>query len=327
MGSLLAGSPSAIKRELHDRSSAAGRQFFGFEVLKVLTLIMTSVSPSLLIFGGGYLGEATAKAASRKGWQVTLTSRQPDRRAYFEQQGWSGIDPADPKALSKAGQAANAILVTSPPDAQGCPALKALSALPTGEAWPDWIGYISSTSVYGDRAGGWAFEDDALNAASLEGARRVKAERDWLDLGRGMGLTVQVFRLPGFYGPGRNPVERIRDGSARIVKKPGQIFNRIHVDDVVAALFASIERPHPGGTYNLTDDAPCPADEVLSWAAHRLHMSQPPQVSWTDPSVSEGMRRFYLDSKRISNARAKAELGWRPAYPSYREGLEALINA
>lgn len=287
---------------------------------------MTSVSSSLLIFGGGYLGEATARAATAKGWQVTLTSRQTQRRAYLAQQGWGAIDPNDKTSLAEAGQAANAILVTSPPDAQGCPALKALSALPTQEAWPDWIGYISSTSVYGDRAGGWVFEEDALNAASLEGARRVKAERDWLDLGLGMGLTVQVFRLPGFYGPGRNPIDHIKDGSARIVKKPGQIFNRIHVDDVVTALLASIERPHPGGAYNLTDDTPCPADEVLSWAAHRLHLPPPPQVCWTDASVSQSMRRFYLDSKRISNARAKAELGWRPTYPSYREGLEALIN-
>lgn len=288
--------------------------------------MISPVSPSLLVFGGGYLGEAMAKAAGQKGWSVALTSRQQDRRDHFTQQGWLAVDPADADALSAAAMAATAILVTTPPDAKGCPALRTLSNLKADEAWPDWIGYISSTSVYGDRAGGWVFEGDALNAATLEGARRVRAEQDWLDTGRGMGLTVQIFRLPAIYGPERNPIERIRSGSAKLVRKPGQVFNRVHVDDIVSGLFASMLRPRPGGIYNLTDDTPCAADEVTEWTARSLGLPMPPEVDWTDPSVSEGMRRFYLDSKRISNARAKAELGWRPAYPSYREGLSALMN-
>jgi len=288
---------------------------------------MTSTAPStLLVFGGGYLGEAVAKAASAQGWQVAITSRQAERRTHFTDMGWQAVDPADREALSKAAMAANAILVTTPPDAKGCPALNTLSALKAAEAWPDWIGYISSTSVYGDRAGGWVFEGDALNAATLEGARRVRAEQDWLDSGRGMGLTVQVFRLPAIYGPQRNPIERLRNGSARLVRKPGQVFNRIHVDDIVTGLFASIQHPRPGGIYNLCDDAPASADAVTAWTAEALGLPLPPEVEWTDPSVSEGMRRFYLDSKRISNARAKAELGWRLRYPSYREGFEALIS-
>lgn len=286
---------------------------------------MTTASPSLLIYGGGYLGEAVAQAARDKGWDVAVTSRQPAKRDDFQSRGWTPVDPENIEALARAGMAATAILVTAPPDAKGCPAFRAMSSLPTGEAWPDWIGYISSTSVYGDRAGGWAFEGDALNAATLEGARRVKAERDWLDTAQGMGLTVQIFRLPAFYGPGLNPVDRVRNGEARLVKKPGQVFNRIHVDDIVSALFASIEHPRPGGIYNLADDTPCPADEVTAWIAQSLGMPLPQEVSWTDPSVSEAMRRFYLDSKRVSNARAKAELGWRLRYPSYREGLKALL--
>ena len=203
---------------------------------------------------------------------------------------------------------------------------RALAPL-AADAWPDWMGYVSSTSVYGDRAGGWVFEDGPLNAATLEGARRVRAERDWLDGARGMGLTVQIFRLPGFYGPGRSVVERLRDGTAKLVRKPGQVFNRIHVDDVVSGLFASMERPRPGAAYNLTDDAPSPADVVVEWAAARMGLPRPPEVDWTDDSVSEAMRRFYLDSKRVSNALAKAELGWRPQYPTWREGLEAILDA
>ncbi len=283
---------------------------------------------SLLVLGGGYLGRAAALEAIRRGGKAVAASRDPDRRAALEAEGIQTIDPGDAQALEAAVAGAGAILVTAPPDAHGCPALRVLAPAATASnAWPDWIGYVSSTAVYGDRAGGWVFEDAPLNAASLEGARRVRVERDWLDGAQGMGLTLQIFRLPGFYGPGRSVADRLRDGTARLVRKPGQVFNRIHVDDVVAGLFASMARPRPGGVYNLTDDAPSPADEVVEWAAARMGLPRPPEVDWTDTEVTESMRRFYLDSKRVSNARAKAELGWRLQYPSYREGLEAILDA
>jgi len=289
---------------------------------------MTDAAPpvSLLVFGGGWLGRAAALEAVRRGGRAAATSRDPARRVELEAQGISALDPDDAAALSRAVGDASAVLVTAPPEATGCPGLKALvPAITAAGSWPDWIGYVSSTAVYGDRAGGWAFEDDALNAASLEGARRVRAERDWLDAGRGMGLTVQLFRLPALYGPGRSPVDRLRDGTARLVRKPGQVFNRIHVDDAVSGLFASMARPRPGAAYTLCDDEPAPADVVMEWTARRLGLPLPPEIDLDDPSVSDAMRRFYLDSKRLSNARAKAELGWRPRYPSWREGIEALI--
>lgn len=281
---------------------------------------------TLLVFGGGWLGQAAAREAVRRGGRAILTSRDPETRRALGAEGLAALDPADDPALDDAAREATAILVTAPPESDGCPGLKRLvPALTRTGAFPDWIGYVSSTAVYGDRAGGWAFEDDSLNAASLEGARRVRAERDWLDAGRGMGLTVQIFRLPALYGPGRSPLERLRDGTARIVRKPGQVFNRIHVDDAVSGLFASMARPRPGAAYTLCDDEPAPADVVMEGAARRLGLPRPPEVDLDDPSVSEAMRRFYRDSKRLSNARAKAELGWRPRYPSWREGLEAML--
>lgn len=282
--------------------------------------------PSLLVFGGGWLGRAAGLEAVRRGGRAVLTSRDPDRRAALSADGLAAIDPDDAGALADAVASASAILISAPPLADGCPGLKALSpALTAVDAWPDWIGYVSSTAVYGDRAGGWALEDSELNAASLEGARRVRAERDWLDAGQGMGLTVQLFRLPALYGPGRSPLDRLRDGTARIVRKPGQVFNRIHVDDVVSGLFASMARPRPGAAYILCDDEPAPADVVMEGAARRLGLPLPPEVDLDDPSVSDAMRRFYLDSKRLSNARAKSELDWRPKYPTWRDGLEALL--
>lgn len=286
-----------------------------------------SVPPSLLVFGGGWLGRAAGLEAVRRGGRAVLTSRDPDRRAALSAEGLAAIDPADAGALADAVASASAILISAPPMADGCPGLKALSpALAAADVWPDWIGYVSSTAVYGDRAGGWALEDSELNAASLEGARRVRAERDWLDAGQGMGLTVQVFRLPALYGPGRSPLDRLRDGTARIVRKPGQVFNRVHVDDVISGLFASMDRPRPGAAYILCDDEPAPADVVMEGAARRLGLPLPPEIDLDDPSVSDAMRRFYLDSKRLSNAKAKAELGWRPKYPSWRDGLEAMVR-
>ena len=278
------------------------------------------------MFGGGYVGRAAALEALRRGGSATATSRDPDRRAALTAEGIVAIDPVDAVALSEGLAQASAVLITAAPDSRGCPGLRALAQTAAASSvWPDWIGYISSTAVYGDRGGGWVFEGDALNAATLEGARRARAERDWLDGGPGMGLTVQIFRLPGIYGPGRSVVDRLKDGSARLVRKPGQIFNRIHVEDVVSGLFASMARPRPGAVYNLVDDEPAPADVVMAWAADRLGLPLPREVDLDDPDVSDAMRRFYLDSKRISNARAKAELGWRPKYPTYREGFESLV--
>ena len=285
-----------------------------------------AASPSLLVFGGGWLGRAAGLEAVRRGGRAVLTSRDAGRRSALSAEGLGAVDPDDATALAEAVAAATAILICAPPVADGCPGLKALSpALSASAVWPDWIGYVSSTAVYGDRAGGWAFEDSELNAASLEGARRVRAERDWLDAGQGMGLTVQLFRLPALYGPGRSPLDRLRDGTARLVRKPGQVFNRVHVEDVVSGLFASMARPRPGAAYILCDDEPAPADVVMEGAARGLGLPMPPEIDLDDPSVSDAMRRFYLDSKRLSNARAKAELGWRPRYPTWREGLESLI--
>jgi len=217
-----------------------------------------------------------------------------------------------------------AILVTAPPGVGGCPGLAALApAIGAANAFPDWIGYLSTTGVYGDREGGWVDERSTLVAKSIEGARRVAAERDWRQTARGMGLTVATFRLPGIYGPGRSALDRVRAGDARRIFIPGHVFSRIHRDDVVSALIASIARPRPAAIYNVVDDAPGPQPDVLSYAAQLLGAEPPPVTT----EISEKAQRFYAESKRVSNALAKAELGWRPAYPDYRAGLAAILEA
>lgn len=281
--------------------------------------------PTMLVFGLGYLGEAVARRLRAGGWDVLVTARDPERRRAMAAEGAPAVDPADGPALAASLARADALLVTAPPGDEGCPGLAATRPGLARTPRPGWVGYVSSTAVYGDRGGGWVFEDSDLNAATIAGARRVAAERAWLEFGADQGLTVQVFRLPAVYGPGRSAVDRLREGVARRVRKPGQVFNRIHVEDAAAGILAALDRPRAGGIYNLTDDDPASAEHVLLAAAARMGVAPPPETDLSDPAVSEAMRGFYLDSKRVSNARAKAELGWRPAFPTWREGLESLL--
>lgn len=281
----------------------------------------------LLIFGFGFTGQAMARRLRRQDWTIAATSRDPERRAEMRDEGVAALDPADRMALTSELKAARAILVTAPPGQGGCPGLNALvPALADARAFPDWIGYLSTTGVYGDREGRWAFETSPLAARSPEAARRVSAERDWLEVGRGMGLTVQIFRLPGIYGPGRSALDRMREGSGRNIVKPGQVFSRIHVDDIAGGLLASLARPRPGGVYNLTDDEPAPSHVVNAWAARLLGVEPPALTPWDPDSLPPAARRFWSENKRVSNALAKAELGWRPDFPTYREGLAAILS-
>jgi len=282
----------------------------------------------LLVFGYGFSARALVQHLQPLGWNVSATIRRPADRARLDVEGITPVPMGNKRELAHALRDVQAVLVTAPPDAQGCPGLRALvPALATANAFPDWIGYLSTTGVYGDRHGGWVTEQSRLAAQSPEGARRVGAERDWLEVGRGMGLTVQVFRLPGLYGPGRSGFDRLRAGQARRIVSPGQVFSRIHVDDLATGLEASIARPRAGGIYNLCDDEPCPNGEVIAYAAELLGLPIPPEVPLAEAKLSPAGQRFYAESKRVSNARAKAELGWRPAYPTYREGLKAILAA
>jgi len=280
----------------------------------------------LFVFGLGYVGEAFAGALAARGWRVAATARGADRVAALRARGIEAVEASDKAAMTAAMGGVNAVLITAPPNADGCPGLQAvIPALAAANAFPDWIGYLSTTGVYGDFEGRWVFESSPLKAQSVEGARRVGAERDWRQVGRGMGLTVTSFRLPGIYGPGRSAFDRLRAGEGRRIVKPGQVFSRIHLDDIVSGLLASLDQPKAGGIYNLCDDEPAPPQDVMEYAAQLLGVPVPPDLPFDALGLSPATRRFYAENKRVSNALAKAELGWRPKYPTYREGLTAIL--
>ena len=278
---------------------------------------------TLLSLGHGYSAQALATLLVPQGWHIIGTTRSA---ASCQRLKDSGVEPLvwPGNPLGPALARATHLLVSIAPDAAGDPVLANYGSQ-IAAANLNWVGYLSTTGVYGDRRGGWVTETSRLAAQSLEGARRVGAERDWLEVGRGMGLTVTVHRLPGIYGPGRSAFERLREGRARRITTPGQVFSRIHVDDLAAGLEASIARPRAGGIYNLCDDEPVANSTVIAHAAGLIGLPAPPEEVLNLDALSPQARRFYAETKRVSNARAKAELGWKPAYPTYREGLAAIL--
>jgi nucleoside-diphosphate-sugar epimerase len=190
----------------------------------------------------------------------------------------------------------------------------------------EWIGYLSTVGVYGDQEGRWVDETIAPRPNSARTEARVEAEQAWLEFGAETGVPVQIFRLAGIYGPGRSVFDKLRTGTARRVKKDGQVFSRIHVEDIASVLEASIARPRPGAIYNVADDEPAAPGEVVAYAAELIGVEPPPEVAFDEADLTPMARSFYEGSRRIANARIKSELGVTLRYPTYREGLAALLS-
>ena len=225
--------------------------------------------------------------------------------------------PLDPALFADATH----IFSSVPPDERGDPVLDEHGADLPALRDVRWVGYLSTTGVYGDHGGGWVDETTPEAPVGGRGRRRVEAERGW----RALPLPVHVFRLAGIYGPGRNQLETVRAGTAKRIDKPGQVFSRIHVDDIASALRLSMATPRPGAIYNLADDEPAPPQEVVAYAAELLGVPPPPLVPFAEAQLSPMAASFYAESKRVSNSLIKRELGWRPQFPTYREGLKALL--
>lgn len=277
--------------------------------------------PLLFCFGYGYSARALAARIEGAGWRIAGTSRSggiaPDGRKTLAFDG-----KPNPEIGDLLGEA-TAVLASIPPGEAGDPALLHHGADIAAGQDIRWIGYLSTTAVYGDHGGDWVDEASELRPRSERGNRRVDAERAWQSLKDGRG-PVHIFRLSGIYGPGRSAFESLAAGKARRLDKPGQLFNRIHVDDIAGALAASIARPEPGAVYNLADDLPAASADVIAHACALSGQEPPPLIPFEQAELSDMARSFYGESKKVSNQALKRRLGYRLKYPTYREGLAAL---
>lgn len=270
----------------------------------------------LFCAGYSYSAAALAPLLLARGWRVIGTARGPEKAAKMRAEGVEPVEWPGANALREATH----LLISAAPDAEGDPTLRALGADLAGAALT-WVGYLSTTGVYGDHQGGWVTEETPLTPATKRGQMRVKAEAEW----RATGLPLHIFRLAGIYGPGRGPFSKVRNGTARRIIKEGQLFSRIHRDDIAAALLASIDRPRPGAAYNLCDNEAAPPQDVIAYAAELLGVEPPPETPIADAEMSPMAASFYSESKRVSNRLMREELGVEPKYPTYREGLQALL--
>ena len=280
---------------------------------------------TLLSFGHGYSARALTPLLLAQGWTVIGTTRSDEKAEALRAEG---VQPVIFGAqLDTALARASHVLISAGPDVTGDPVLNAyLPILETHLGSKAWVGYLSTTGVYGDHDGGWVDEDTPLTPTTRRGRLRVEAEAAWQDLAARTGAPLHIFRLAGIYGPGRGPFEKVRNGSARRIVKPGQVFSRIHVDDIAQVLMASIARPDPGAIYNLCDDDPAPPQDVIGHAAELLGLPLPPEVAFEAAEMSPMARSFYAESKRVRNDRIKADLGVTLRFPDYRSGLANLLQ-
>lgn len=284
--------------------------------------------PTALFLGAGYTAQAIAPALQKRGYQTIGTTRSHASADALRKIGLVPIisQSLEDDEVSQSFESADIIISSIPPDKSvGSEGFydSALSVLHAAKPRASWIGYLSATSVYGDREGQWAFEAEPASPQLKRGKARAEAELEWLET----SWPVHIFRLAGIYGPDRNPFQKLKEGTARAVIKEGHVVNRIHIEDIVSAILASIDKPNPQAIYNIADGHPAPPQEVLDYAAELIGVDPAPRVGINDASVSKMARTFYSETKRIDIGRAQTELGWTPLYSDYKSGLKAILNA
>jgi nucleoside-diphosphate-sugar epimerase len=278
------------------------------------------MSGTLLSIGHGFSARALTPHLLAEGWTVIGTTRSPDKAQRLAEEGVEPILwPGTPLPFDRATH----LLTSVAPDETGDPVVTEAGEAMRAAGHLEWVGYLSTTGVYGDHEGEWVDETAPLTPATKRGRARVAAEAEW----QALGLPLHIFRLAGIYGPGRGPFAKVRNGTARRIIKDGQVFSRIHVDDIAQVLLASIRQPNPGAVYNVCDDDPAPPQDVIAHAATLLGLPLPPAIKFEDADLTPMARSFYAESKKVQNDRIKSELGVRLLYPSYRDGLPALMAA
>lgn len=297
----------------------------------------------LLIFGVGYSASAIGRRLRERGWRIIGSVREAGKASGLAAEGWEPlvfdgvrVTPEIRAALDEATH----VLGSIPPDEAGDPVLRRLSPELARAPRLRWIGYLSTVGVYGDHGGNWVDEDTPPAPASWRSRLRLQAEQGWTDLALGAGKRLDIFRLAGIYGPGRSALDRLASGLERRVTRPGQVFNRIHVDDLATVVSAAAAQAgadgqtgapsSPAGAvtlYNVADDEPASAEDVVCYAARLLGLAPPPPVPVDSAGLSPLARSFYLENKRVLNAKLKERLGVDLRYPTYREGLAAIRAA
>jgi nucleoside-diphosphate-sugar epimerase len=282
---------------------------------------------TLLALGLGYSAAAIAAHLNGPEWRIIGTARSEEGARAIEAKGYRAIvfDGERPSsALADAFREATHLLLSAPPGEHGDPLLHLHRDDLEAARDMDWIGYLSTIGVYGDHQGGWVDETTPPTPASLRSKQRFHAENAWIEFAEAQDVTLQIFRLAGIYGLGRNALERLIAGQEKRIDKPEQVFNRIHVADIVAVVEAGIGAGGVTGVFNVTDDAPAPPQDVVTFAAELLGMEPPPLIPWDEANLSPMARSFYMETKRVRNRRIKDVLGVTLTYPTFRSGLRAL---
>lgn len=288
----------------------------------------TARDKHLFCFGFGYTASYLAEALLPHGWKISGTTTSARKRDFLKKNGINALlfDRSRPIAdpLEVFADVTH-VLLSIPPNNDGDPAfslhgddIAAINGL-------EWIGYLSTTAVYGDQDGNWVDEKTPPAPSSRRGTLRLKAEEQWQSLYLHEGLPLHVFRLAGIYGPGRSAIDAVRSGNSTCIEKPGHAFNRIHVEDIAQTLIASINKPRPGALYNVADDAPSPSYEVIRFACNLLGQEIPPLIPFNQAELPPIVRSFYKDNKRVHNDVLKNELGVELFYPNYHSGLQACL--
>jgi nucleoside-diphosphate-sugar epimerase len=283
----------------------------------------------LFCFGLGYSALHLAHRLRADGWDMAGTARTAEgadaiARAAFAPLVFDGTRPG--AGIGEALKLATHLLVSAPPDDGGDPVLQHHAADIAAAPALSWIGYLSTVGVYGDHRGDWVDETMPPNPLSERSRARVGAEEAWLAFGADANRRVQIFRLAGIYGPGRSAIDRLRAGTVQRIIKPRQVFNRIHVEDIAAILHACLSGRGTHQVYNVADDEPAPPQDVIAYAAELLQMPPPPEIAFEEAQLSVMAKSFYVENKRISNARVRRDLGIDLKYPNYRLGLQAILR-
>lgn len=285
----------------------------------------------LFCFGYGYCCDYLGRVLETAGnWRLSGTTRDPNKKALMKEHNIKAYVFDHDMPLDDARRYMNGVthlLISTPPDDRGDPAFiihgEDIASIPTLR----WVGYLSSTAVYGDRTGEWVDENSELRPNSKRGTRRAIAEQQWMSLYRDEGVPVHIFRLAGIYGPMRSALDSVRAGVARRINKPGHAFSRIHIDDIVQTLVASMSKPNPGAIYNLADDRAAPSHEVIKYACDLLGLEPPPLMQYDEADMAPITRSFYADNKRVKNERIKRDLDITLKHPDYMSGLRACLDA